>query len=75
MKVFLPYGPMLTKTKKNREKSKIKTFEKQTNKKKKKPKKKKWSGDMVDRYLSPKFGINSFSGIRENDVYGRRTPA
>ncbi len=25
---------------------------------------------MVDRYLSPKFGINSFSGIRENDVYG-----
>ncbi len=26
---------------------------------------------MVDRYLSPKFGINSFSGIRENDVYGR----
>ena len=28
---------------------------------------------MVDRYLSPKFGINSFSGIRENDVYGRRT--
>ncbi len=28
---------------------------------------------MVDRYLSSKFGINSFSGIRENDVYGRRT--
>ncbi len=28
---------------------------------------------MVDRYLSPKFGINSFSGSRENDVYGRRT--
>ncbi len=26
-----------------------------------------------NRYLSPKFGINSFSGIRENDVYGRRT--
>ncbi len=26
---------------------------------------------MVDTYLSPKFGINSFSGIRENDVYGR----
>ncbi len=33
------------------------------------------SGDMVDRYLSPNFGINSFSGIRENDVYGRRTDA
>ncbi len=36
---------------------------------------------MVDRYLSPKFGINSFIGIQENDVYGRtdddgrRTPA
>ncbi len=28
---------------------------------------------MVDRYLSPKFGVNSFSGIRENDVYGRLT--
>ncbi len=28
---------------------------------------------MVDRYLSPKFGINSFSGNREKDVYGRRT--
>ncbi len=32
-----------------------------------------WSEDMVVRYLSPKFGINSFSGISENDVYGRRT--
>ena len=38
-------------------------------------KKKKWSGDMVDRYLYPKFGINSFGGIRENDVYGRTTEA
>ncbi len=47
--------------KKIRKKSKIKNFEKQ----------KKWSGDMVDRYLSPKFGINSFSGFRENDVDGR----
>ncbi len=28
---------------------------------------------MVYRYLSPKFGINSFIGIRENDVYGRTT--
>ena len=28
---------------------------------------------MVDRYqLSPKFGLNSFSGIWENDVYGPR---
>ncbi len=30
---------------------------------------------MVYRYLSPKFGINLFSGIRENSVYGRRTDA
>ncbi len=36
---------------------------------------------MVDRYLSPKFDVNSFGGggygggrgIRENDVYGRTT--
>ncbi len=28
---------------------------------------------MVDRYLFPTFGVNSFSGIRENDIYGRRT--
>ncbi len=30
---------------------------------------------MLDRYMSPKFDINSFSGIRENDVYddGRTT--
>ena len=28
---------------------------------------------MVDRYMSPKFGVKSFSGIRGNDVYGRRT--
>ncbi len=31
----------------------------------------KWSGDIVDRYLSPKFGINSFIGIR--DVFGQQT--
>ena len=28
---------------------------------------------MVDRYLSPKFSINSLSGIREVDVYEPRT--
>ena len=28
---------------------------------------------MVDMYLSPQIGVNSFSGIRENDVYRRRT--
>ncbi len=28
---------------------------------------------MVARYLSPKFGVNSCSRVRENDVYGRRT--
>ena len=26
---------------------------------------------MVDRYLSPTFSVNSFTGIRQNDVYGR----
>ncbi len=36
-----------------------------------KPKEKKWSGDMVDRYLSVKFGVNPLDGFRENDVYGR----
>ena len=41
--------------------------------KKNKKTKKTFSGDMVDRYISPKFAINSFSGIRENDVYGRPT--
>ncbi len=34
-------------------------------------KQKKWSGDMVDRYLSVKFGVNPLHGFRENDVYGR----
>ncbi len=24
---------------------------------------------MVDRYLSPKFGVNPLDGFRENDVY------
>ncbi len=33
--------------------------------------KKEWSGDMVDRYLSVKFGVNPLYGFRENDVYGR----
>ncbi len=26
---------------------------------------------MVDRYLSKRFGVNSFNGVWENDVYGR----
>ena len=38
---------------------------------------------MVDRYLSPKFGVKSLDGFRESDIYGRtddyydgrRTPA
>ncbi len=37
--------------------------------------KKKWSGDMVDRYLSQKFGVNPLDGFRENDVHGRTTDA
>ncbi len=28
---------------------------------------------MVDRYMSPKFGVNLLDGVRENDVYGWRT--
>ncbi len=33
---------------------------------------------MVERYLSPKFGVNPLNDVRENDVYGGtdgRTPA
>ncbi len=26
-------------------------------------------GDMVDRYLSSKFGANPLDGFRENDIY------
>ncbi len=33
--------------------------------------KQKLSGDMVDRYLSVKFGVNPLDGFRENDVYGQ----
>ncbi len=32
------------------------------------------SGDIVDRYLSLKFGVNPLDGFRENDVYGWTTP-
>ncbi len=46
--------------KKNREKSKMQNFEK-----------KKWSGDMVNKYLSTKFGINLLDRFRENGFYGR----
>ena len=69
LKFLLLYGPMLTKTKKNHKKIKNLKFWKT---------KKKWSGDMVDRYLSVKFGVNPLDGFRENDVYGRmdgRMPA
>ncbi len=27
----------------------------------------------MDRYISPKFNVNSFDGIRENGVYGGTT--
>ncbi len=53
---------MLTKTKQNDKKNqKFKIL------------KKKWSGHMVDRYLSVKLGVNPLDGFRENDVYGRMT--
>ena len=28
---------------------------------------------MVDRYLSPNFGVNPLDGFRESDIYGRTT--
>ncbi len=61
------FGPMEQNVNKN-EKKKVKIknvkFWKQTNKT--------WSGDMVDRYLSPKFGVNPLDSFWEN-VYGRTT--
>ncbi len=33
------------------------------------------SGDMIDSYLSPKFGFNPLDGFSESDVYGRTTDA
>ncbi len=51
--------------------TKTKNFEKQT---------KKLSGDMVDRYLSPKIAVDPLQGFRENDSMGgwmtdgQRTP-
>ena len=65
LKFFLPYGSILTKTKKkNRKKSKTQNFEK-----------KKISLEiiMVKRYISTKFGINLFDGFWENGFYGRQT--
>ncbi len=60
---------MLTKTKTIRKKSK-----------KFKSLKKKWSGDMVDRYLSVKFGVKHFK-VSQKTMWstdgrtdGRRTP-
>ncbi len=38
---------------------------------------KKWFGDMLDRYLPLKFGVNPPDGFRENECLwtdGRRTP-
>ena len=60
-KSFSYMVPMITKTKDKRAKNKNFENIKQT----------KWPGDMVDKYIYPKFG-DSF--IRGDDVYGRRTP-
>ena len=57
---FLPYDAMLMETKTIRAK-RIKNSENPQT----------WSGDMVDRCLSPKFGVNPPDGFQENDVYGR----
>ena len=62
VKFFSPIWSHVDENGKIRKKSKIKNFENT-----------KLFGDMVDRYLSPKFSVNSLSGIRENDVYRRRT--
>ncbi len=51
LEFFLPYGPMLTKTKKKIKKCKILKIIK------------KMSGDMAKRYLSTKFGINLLDGF------------
>ena len=37
--------------------------------------KQKWYEDILDRYLSSKFGVNPLDGFRENDVHGRTTDA
>ncbi len=55
---FLPYGPMLTKMKKI-----VRSQILQSQKKKKKR-----SGDMVDRYLSPKFGVSIHLTISEKTM-------
>ncbi len=67
LKYLLQHGPMLTKTKnKIVQNQKFLILEK------------KWSGDMVDKYMSVTFGVNLLDSFRENDVYGRtdgrRTP-
>ncbi len=33
----------------------------------------KWSGDMMDRYFSPKFGVNPHDSFQENNVYRHTT--
>ncbi len=42
---------------------KIKDFEKA----------KQWSGDMVERELPTKFGLDPYSGFQETRVYGQQT--
>ena len=59
LKFIFPCGIMLTKTKTN-----LKNAKKMKNKQK-------WSGDMVKRYISTKFGINLLDGFWGNGFYGR----
>ncbi len=61
-------GSHVNENEKNRKNLNIENFEKR---------KKKWSGDMVDRELPTKYGLDPWSGFREKftrKVYGR-TPA
>ena len=63
---FLPYGPMLTKTKKKNVKNKkIENFWKTTNMV--------WRYGGYVGYMALKFGVNPLDGFRGNDVYGRTT--
>ncbi len=66
MRFFIPYGPMLRKAKKNHTR-----YIKKIKFKKKQQKKYEWSGDMMYRYHSTKFGVNLFADFQENGCYAQ----
>ena len=69
--LFYHMVPYYRKRKKIVKNKKLQFCKKQTNKQNKT--KEKWSGDMVDRYLAAKFGVNPLDGFRENTVCRQRT--